>query len=130
MERTNLQGRLIAVWESVNRRELDAFLEHCRAVLKPFLIVPSEIPLAVIETAGSGKPVIGFGPDGTGAFIDRFGLTARHGDIQGLADAMQRLMTDEALYRQKCQAARNVYEQHPTWREVAQKWLEASASQL
>jgi glycosyltransferase involved in cell wall biosynthesis len=126
VERAGLQDRLLALWESVGAADLHAFLQHCRAVVKPFLLVPSEIPLAVIEAAQHGKPVFGFGPDGTAAFIDCFGLTARHGDVEGLTSAMLSMMTDDELYAEKCREARAVYERHPTWDQVGQQWLDVS----
>lgn len=118
-------GRLFCFWSSVNGADLDLFLKNCFAVLKPFLIVPSEIPLAVIETAGYGKPVIGTGPDGTGAFIDQFGLTVPQADSKALAGAMLRLLESSTLYEQKCHQAKALYERHPDWAAVAKIWLRA-----
>jgi glycosyltransferase involved in cell wall biosynthesis len=115
--------RLIAHWQSVGPADLDQLLKRCYAVLKPFVIVPSEIPLAVIETAEYGKPVIGFEGDGTGEFIGRFGLLAKHGDSRDLAETMRRLLDDSALYEDRCRAALSVYETHPNWDQVAAQWL-------
>lgn len=115
--------RLVCVWESVNNADLDAFLSHCYAVLKPFLLVPSEIPLAVIESAGYGKPVISTGPDGTGCFSEQFGLVVPPADSKALAGATLRLLTDRQLYKDKCDAAVRVYNSHPTWEDVAEQWL-------
>lgn len=129
IERMGLGDRLVAHWRSVGPADLDRLLKRCYAVLKPFVIVPSEIPLAVIETAEYGKPVIGFQGDGTGAFIGRFGLLARHGDSGALAAAMRRLLDESALYDERCQAARAVYAAHPDWREVAERWLRAGSAQ-
>lgn len=121
--RMDLGDRLIAHWQSVGPADLDRLLKRCYAVLKPFVIVPSEIPLAVIETAEYGKPVIGFEGDGTGEFIGRFGLVAKHGDSDDLARKMQRLLDESAFYDERCQAAHDVYAAHPDWREVAEMWL-------
>lgn len=114
--------RLLAVWHSVGPADLDLLLKQCFAVLKPFVIVPSEIPLAVIETAEYGKPVVGFQGDGTGAFIAQFGVLAKHSDSGDLAGAMRRLLDDQTLYDERCQTARCVYAAHPGWEEVADRW--------
>ncbi len=119
-------ARIHCAWESVAPGDLAAFIGNCHAVLLPFLLVPSEIPLAVIETAGFGKPVIGSGPDGTGNFIDQFGLTVPFARSDLLAEAMLELLNNEDLYVRKCQKARLVFENHPTWKEVARQWLEAA----
>lgn len=122
--------RLLAVWHSVGPSDLDLLLRQCFAVLKPFVIVPSEIPLAVIETAEYGKPVIGFRGDGTGEFIGRFGLLAKHGDSGDLAEAMRRLLDDSTLYEERCRAALSVYKTHPSWEQVAEQWLNVGAEKV
>ena len=123
-----LEKRLFCIWQSVPETDLDAFLGHCYAVLKPFLLVPSEIPLAVIEAAGYGKPVVSTGPDGTGLFAKQFGLMVPPSDASTLAEAMLRLLKDKNLYSEKCSAASRVYKNHPTWGEVAEKWLEVGGT--
>jgi glycosyltransferase involved in cell wall biosynthesis len=125
IESASLGDRILCLWSSVNGADLDLFLKNCFAVLKPFLIVPSEIPLAVLETAGYGKPVIGTGPDGTGAFIDKFGLTVPHANARALADAMLKLLEDPELYEVKCHNAIELYKQHPDWCAVSKIWLQA-----
>ncbi len=97
IERMGLGDRLICIWKSVNSTDLDAFLRSCYAVLKPFLLVPSEIPLAVIEAAGYGKPVISTGPSGTGLFVRQFGLIVPPGNAKALSAAMLCLVKDEVL---------------------------------
>ena len=121
----SLGDRIICLWSSVNGADLDLFLKNCFAVLKPFLIVPSEIPLAVLETAGYGKPVIGTGPDGTGAFINKFGLTVPHANAEALVKAMLKLLEDPELYDSKCNNAIELYKQHPDWCAVSKIWLQA-----
>ncbi len=123
IEEVGCKDRILSCWESASPRELDWFLKHAFAVLKPFVIVPSEIPLAVIEAAQYGKPVIGFQGDGTGRYIEEVGLAVPRMDVKSLALAMGRLLSDQDLYRSRCDAARATYASHPTWEEVAQQWL-------
>jgi glycosyltransferase involved in cell wall biosynthesis len=115
--------RVFCVWESVGRVDLNAFLEACYAVVLPFLLVPSEIPLAVIEAAGHGKPVITTGPGGTADFVREFGLAVPPGHRKALANAMLRLLDDQPLYVKECCAAGQRHAAHPTWDEVTQAWL-------
>ncbi|KAA1188937.1 glycosyltransferase family 4 protein [Pseudohalioglobus sediminis] len=129
IERMDCKDRIHCIWTSVGPADLDYFLRNCFAVLKPFLLVPSEIPLAVIETAEYGKPVIGTGPDGTGKFIGDFGLTVPFASPKKLAQAMLELLSNKELYSEKCRAAKHVYEGHPTWDEVANRWLKATQLQ-
>jgi glycosyltransferase involved in cell wall biosynthesis len=122
LERLGFGERLIAHWRSVPPPDLDHLLKACFAVLKPFLIVPSEIPLAVLETAEYGKPVVGFAGDGTGELIARIGVAVKHGSSAALADAMRHLLDDTSFYESRCRAARDVYERHPDWTQVAAQW--------
>jgi phosphatidyl-myo-inositol dimannoside synthase len=115
--------RILCVWESVGNADLYAFLEACYAVVLPFLLVPSEIPLAVIEAAGHGKPVITTGPGGTADFVREFGLAVPSGCSKALANAMLRLLDDRQLHAHKCDAARRIYAAHPIWEDVAQAWV-------
>ncbi len=115
--------RIVCTWESLGRADLEAFYKACHAVVLPFLLVPSEIPLAVIEAAGHHKPVITTGPGGTAEFAGQFGLTVPAGHSRALAEAMLQLLTDKQLHARKCDAARRLYAAHPTWEEVAQSWL-------
>ena len=119
----NLEDRIFCAWDSVSQSDLDFFLLNCYVVLKPFLLVPSEIPLAVIETAGHGKPVISTGPDGTGVFAAQFGIMVPPANAKALATAMLKLLNDKQLYKNKCNVATQVYADHPTWEAVANQWL-------
>ena len=123
IEEAGAGERIMACWASASPPELDWFLQHAFAVLKPFIIVPSEIPLAVIESAQYGKPVIGFRGDGTGRYIEEIGLAVPRMDVKALAQAMERLLSDQDVYRSRCAAASATYAGHPTWSEVAQQWL-------
>jgi glycosyltransferase involved in cell wall biosynthesis len=115
--------RTVCVWQSVGRADLHAFLEACHAVVLPFLLVPSEIPLAVIEAAGHCKPVITTGPGGTADFVRDFGLAVPSGRSKALARAMFRLLDDTPLHAHKRREAQRVFAAHPTWDQVAQLWL-------
>ncbi len=115
--------RIFCVWESVARVDLDAFLEACHAVVLPFLLVPAEIPLAIIEAAGHHKPVITTGPGGTADFVRESGLAVPAGQSKALAEAMLRLLDDQQLHADKCGAAQRRYATHPTWDEVARSWF-------
>lgn len=127
IEALTLGSRLLVNWTSVTPSELDWFLKNAFAVLKPFVIVPSEIPLAVIETAEYGKPVIGYSGDGTGEFIAKIGIAVKRGSTRLLADAMLELLASPDYYRDRCDAAKQVYNRHPLWSAVAAQWLQISA---
>ncbi len=119
--------RLFCIWQSVSNAELDAFLRNCYAVLKPFLVVPSEIPLAIIEAAGYGKPVVSTDPEGAGHFVREFGLMVPPASSEALARAMRTLLADEKEYASKVNEARRIYAAHPDWHQVAERWLQCAS---
>lgn len=118
--------RIYARWESVSRLELNSFIKSGYVTVMPFVIVPSEIPLAIIETARWGKPVVTTSPGGTGEYVEQFGSTPRVGDIDALAQAILRLSNDRVFYEQRSKAAVRTYKAHPTWKQVSAQWLEVA----
>lgn len=109
-------------WESLSVKELNAFMANCHAVVMPFVLVPSEIPLAIIEAMAWGKPIISTSPGGTGEFVTNLGAAPKVGDINSLSKAMIDLLCDVDSYNRKCQAVIDCYENHPTWFAVAKQW--------
>ena len=122
VQKISFNERIFCVWQSVSKADMNCFMKACYAVTLPFLLVPSEIPLAVIEAAGHGKPVITTGPGGTGNFAEKFGMQVPSGSIKSLSDAMLKLLRDKKFYLDKCDSAQKVFRSHPTWEQVAGQW--------
>lgn len=116
------KDRIYAMWESLPRPMLNGFMQNCRVVAMPFILVPSEIPLAIIEVAAYGKPVLTTRCGGTGEFVADFGAATPVGDVDALAREMHKMFSDEGYYKVRCQAAAEIYARHPLWGEVAQGW--------
>jgi len=119
-------SRVLAHWESLERGALAAFLANCHALVLPFRIVPSEIPLAVIEALAWETPVIASDLGGTGEFVRRFGIATPPGNVGALARAMVRLAADSALHEERRAQAQAVLASHPTWQKVAEAWAEVA----
>lgn len=115
--------RVYCVWQSLPKKVLNSYMAKCHAVVMPFVIVPSEIPLAIIETMAWGKPIITTSPGGTADFVRPFGLTPTVGNLGELTKALIDLKIDHELYDRKCQNVIKAYNAHPNWKEVASQWL-------
>lgn len=126
IDRSKNKERIYSLWESLTPEELNGFMASCHAVVMPFILVPSEIPLAIIEAMGWGKPVISTSPGGTGAFVKEFGLAPKVGDIAGLAKALVDLHVNKELYEKKCLDTVSAYSQHPDWKQVCYQWLDVA----
>jgi glycosyltransferase involved in cell wall biosynthesis len=116
--------RVYTIWESLSKPVLEAFMSECHGLVLPFLTVPSEIPLAIIEGMRFAKPVITTMTGGTGEFVEACGEAVALGDVPALADSMLRLLTDPGYYQEKCDAAGAAYRKHPTWNVMADEWIE------
>jgi glycosyltransferase involved in cell wall biosynthesis len=122
--------RVYCIWESLSRAQLEAFMSECYATVLPFIAVPSEIPLAIIEAMRYEKPVITTMTGGSGDFVRGFGDAVLLGDIGALADSMSRLLVDSNYYRDRCLATREAYASHPTWDTMADQWVECISNAL
>ena len=118
--------RIITIWESLTKAQLNSIIFHCHALVLPFLLIPSEIPLTIIEAAAWQKPIITTKSGGTAEFISPFGTAVDPGNVYGLAKAMIELVNNQTLYDQKSKNALNKYKSHPSWNEVSRKWLSAA----
>ncbi len=124
IEGMKYRARVYTVWESVERVLLDAYIAACHSVVLPFVTVPSEIPLAIIESMRYGKPVITTLTGGTGDYVSQSGMAVALGDVDGLAASMQRLLSDSTFYADRCAATLSCYRHHPDWDEMVDQWLD------
>ena len=118
--------RIYTAWESLPRPLLNGFIRACHAVVMPFILVPSEIPLAIIETIAHGKPVLSTLCGGTGEFVANFGAVTPVGDTAALSRSMLKMLTDQDYYFERCQKASEAYAGHPHWDKVTRGWAEVA----
>ena len=104
----------------------ERYREELRAadvVTLPFVLVPSELPVSVIECIACGTPVIGTNIDGLPDAIGDAGLIVRSGSVKALEAAMRRLTESPATLdglRRNCLMAR---ERMLDWEAVGREWL-------
>lgn len=130
LQRLKHASRVYAHYDRLKRDDLNAAIGRCYALVLPFLLVPAEIPLVMVEALQWARPILTTDCGGSGEFVERFGLTCPTGSSRALARAMLRLRQDHSLYAAKCRAARVAFEHHPTRREVAAMWRDAAAAAL
>jgi glycosyltransferase involved in cell wall biosynthesis len=127
---STMKHRIYCIWQSVERTVLNAYMAASHAITMPFVLVPSEIPLAIIEAMQFSKPVITTKSGGTGDFVERFGFAPAVGNIDGLASAMIELAENDVLYKQKCESVREHYKALPDWQKMSASWLEVGSFSL
>lgn len=81
-------------------------------------------PVSVLEAAASGLPIVATQVGGLGDLLDDGGsaLLVGDNDAQAMADAVARLLDDEALATRLSQAGRRVAERS-AWPSVRDQWL-------
>lgn len=122
--------RIHAKWQSVGRPELQAYMRGAQAIVMPFILVPSEIPLAIIEAMAFEKPVISTSPGGTGEFVSQFGYAPKVGDTKSLADAMLMLAGNQSVRQDMARKAKDIHKQLKNWQDMADQWLSVARMSL
>jgi glycosyltransferase involved in cell wall biosynthesis len=104
------------------QEELRSEIQHSAAVILPFVLVPSEIPVSVMEVVACGTPVIVSDIDGLPEAADGSGIAVPPGDPAALAEAMQNFAANghrQQILRQACLVRRQRYS---GWPQVSHHW--------
>lgn len=117
------KDRFIICYDKLTYGQLLYYFKSAWAVLLPFLIIPSEIPLTYFEVMGLGTPVITFANGGTTDYLRNGLLIAKHRTIASLADAIIILSKNAGLRNSLSNNAKSIMSKHPSWKETSQKWL-------
>lgn len=115
--------RLIGGWMS--QEDLRSEISQASIVVLPFVLVPSELPVSVMECIACGTPVIGTDIDGLPDAIGKAGMVVRSGSVAALAAAMRLVHEDRdalAHMRAACAESRG---NMLSWRQVAAEWMKA-----
>lgn len=106
----------------LEREGLRDEIRAASAVALPFVLVPSELPVSVLECIACGTPVITTDIDGLPEAAGKAGLIVRHGSIAELEVALRSLATDPeklAELKRHCLAQR---ESMWSWDVMGEAW--------
>jgi glycosyltransferase involved in cell wall biosynthesis len=104
--------------------ELKRQIRSAAAVLFPFILVPSELPVSVMEAIYCGTPVIVSNLVGLSEVVGRAGIVVPHADVKKMASAIQALHQHRE-YQDELNA--QCYEQRNTimsWDSVCKIWAD------
>lgn len=89
------------------RIEIDKFLIECYAVIFPSTY-PESFGIVGIEAMMASKPVVGFDVGGVSTWLkdNETGFLLKPGDIQGMTNALRKLLQDRELYETLSRNAR------------------------
>lgn len=95
-EHVSLKGGWVETGEIRNK------IQSATAVLFPFILVPSELPVSVLEAIYCGTPVIVSDLVGLSEIVGDAGIAVPHADVQKLASAIQTLHYQKNPSRAEC----------------------------
>lgn len=118
------KNKILILRDKLSPSQLKSFITESRAVVLPFLVVPSEIPLTYFEVLSCGVPIITYENGGTYDYVKEAVLGCRPGSIKGLTKNMKVLWNDDELYDNLSKAALLLMDNHPSWEDTSKKWID------
>ena len=122
--------RVLLIEDQLNKNDVTAFVKASYALVLPFLLVPSEIPLAVLEAMSLGKPVLITETGGTSQFVGNAGLVVRPDNIGSLAQGILSIAGNIELYKKMGNNAQAKLNTHPGWRRLAEEYVQFAETML
>lgn len=120
--RRNLTERVEVQGGWIDRGRLVNIIQGADAVLQPFVLVPSELPVTAMEVIACGTPVIGSAIDGMPSTIGSAGTVVPQGCADDLARTIDQFAEDENIrteWSRGCIKQRNSMLQ---WEQVVGCW--------
>jgi len=118
-----IRKHFFIIKRNCSRDEIQFAIKHSLAVVMPFLLVPSEIPLGILETMKEGGVVITTNSGGTSSFVGKSGLIASPADPKSLSNQILLLLQNTDLEQKKRLLALHKMQSHPNWDEVGDMWI-------
>ena len=124
VERHNIDERVSIRGGWMETNEIKKQIQSATAVLFPFILVPSELPVSVLEAIYCGTPVIVSDLVGLPEVVGNAGIMVPHADVQKMASAIQKLHRQkeyQAELNAVCNERRNAI---LSWDSVCKEWAD------
>lgn len=102
----------------LGRDELRSYIELSDIVVLPFVLVPSDIPIAALEALARGKPVVVSPVDGLPELVTGRGVVVDPLKTLKFSDALYSLSEDSIRIEQYKKAAKTFIDRYPRWKDV------------
>ena len=122
--RKNLEGRVRVVGGWLSRQQVWAQIELTSLVVLPFVIVPSDIPIAILESLARGKPVVGSPIDGIPELISGHGVIVDPLDTRSFAGELLSLLENKDEIARLGNCARDFMSDYPDWELVGKQAMQ------
>jgi glycosyltransferase involved in cell wall biosynthesis len=95
---------------------------NARAVILPFILIPSEIPLTYFEVLSLGTTIISTSNGGTTEYLNEAIFVSKRNE-KSLSQMILKVSKEDLLVNNKKINAKLKMQNHLTWNEVGEKWL-------
>ena len=130
VKKLGIEEQFICITKKLTPEEVRQSIRNAQAVVMPFLFIPSEIPLGILEAMRLGTPVITTQSGGTSDYVDDGGWIVPPGNVPALAKAITSALNDDELLQKKKTLCLEKMKDHPTWEKVGDEWFEFGLSML
>jgi glycosyltransferase involved in cell wall biosynthesis len=113
--------RVTVIGGWLSRRRLAASIDACDVVVLPFVLAPSDVPIAVLEAMARGKPVISSPVDGIPELVQGRGVLVDPLDKKALAAAMLKCAGSRGYRQDVGRLARQFMNSYPDWDEIGRR---------
>ncbi len=118
LQGSGIDERVSIVGGWLTRSQIWAYIELSDIVVLPFVLVPSDIPIAVLESLARGKPVIVSPVDGLPELAQGRGIVVNPLAINAFSEEMNNLAKDKKKLFEYTQAAIKFMKSYPRWKDV------------
>lgn len=119
IERIGISDRVDLVCGILSPCEVNDYLLRCDFVVLPFVLVPSEVPISILEAMQTGKPVIATDVDGIPELIGDKGIVVKPGDTAALSNAIIKLSNNDGKRAAMAKKCRLFMEHYPDWDQIS-----------
>jgi glycosyltransferase involved in cell wall biosynthesis len=119
---------LIGGW--IPRSTLKKELSQADLLVLPFVLVPAELPVTLMESIACGTPVLVTDIDGLPSAVGKAGLVAPHADVSGLSRMMQHYHENPTKKEQLHRACHVRRSQMKSWDEIGNLWQNVLSAEL
>ena len=122
VERRGIQGRVEIKGGWLETEQLKREFQRATAVLLPFVLVPSELPISVMEAIACGTPAIVSNIDGLPDATGHAGIVVPQSDAESLAAAMRRFQDGKHLQETLNLECMKQRDKMLSWDSVCSRW--------
>lgn len=123
LNKSKSKNKISVITDKLDPQQLRTILKNAHAVILPFILIPSEIPLTYFEVLSCGIPIITYKNGGTYDYLQSCVLAAKGRSRKSLTNKMIQLWDDQNLWNKLSNNALALMSKHPTWEEVGKLWI-------